>query len=435
MAPAGADKESPSCGNEPWSPPQEVALVRAWWSVISSPFGTGAAKKPVGLWLHVLKEFLRLCKELGINAATGKRSKKQFRLRTARGLFGKFKDMNHDINMFLGDYIRASYVIKKSGANEKDCMDDAHIFYAKKHKEEFVYQLPFEYLSGKSKWLLYRAQTLRNEGKLAGPPVKKTAPGGPGCRKEKRMRVADTDEEDEGDRVPGQKLARRLAKEGVVNDAAAVKNFEAIAEEQAKCTERSKLHHKSLDLEIRRAAADMLAAQVAQQKEDNMVMRMDLSDMPPTKRAYFEAQIEEICQRQMDRRDKRVADARNARVAAEGVVREAQRARDYATSPEGLLAAYEAARVAAAAMASTDLQSVEDDPLPPPTPLMNLGAREEEEEVEDKEEGESELEAFAKLIEAFAAQRGPDTSPDDVYNYVEEPHTILRTPLRFRHPK
>ena len=64
-------------------------------------------------------------------------------------------------------------------------------------------------------------------------PVKKTR-GGPGNRKEPRMRENDSGTEDSGEKVPGQKKARRLLKETGINEGAISANHAAVAVEQTK---------------------------------------------------------------------------------------------------------------------------------------------------------------------------------------------------------
>ena len=69
--------------------------------------------------------------------------------------------MQHDINAFLACDIRASYVVRRSGASEKDLRDDALKFYAEKWRSKFIYELAYDFLKGEKKWLYDTAQSAR----------------------------------------------------------------------------------------------------------------------------------------------------------------------------------------------------------------------------------------------------------------------------------
>ena len=101
--------------------------------------------------------------------------------------------------------------------------------------------------------------------------MKKTR-GGPGNRKETRLRENDSGTEDSGERVPGQKKSRRLLKETAINDAAMVANHGAIAPEQALYTNRARLHQQSVQIEMGRIATDNLHAEVELLKDDRKIM-------------------------------------------------------------------------------------------------------------------------------------------------------------------
>ena len=72
--------------------------------------------------------------------------------------------MQHDINAFLACDIRASYVVRRSGASEKDLRDDALKFYAEKWQSKFIYELAYDFLKGKKKMAI-QYDTERKEGR------------------------------------------------------------------------------------------------------------------------------------------------------------------------------------------------------------------------------------------------------------------------------
>ena len=429
----------------------------------------GAQQTKEILWFHVMGEYTRMCTEQGVKTAKPKRSPLSFRPRTPRGLQIRFGEIQKEVNRFIGDYARATVVERRSGAVEADFMDDANRFYTAKHGFEFKFVPEFLFLRGFKKYLHDIAQAATADLKQGG--VRK-GPGGPGSRKVVRMRQVDTDDEDEGNNVPGQKKARTLAKEKEALDIAVAKNLAAIAEEEAKYLEKALLHRQSIRSDEDRAASDRLAAEVNLLKEDNEVMRMDLSGMNDFQCQYFEELRVQIALRMDARKATRIADAeRVVREAAEAA-EEVRRASEYAMSPEGMAAARaaeeavdraegdraaaaveaNAARAreeAAAAVRATAPRAVAP-PATPPTQSTVLVEGEEEEEAEE-EEGETEEEAYAMLLEAFAKQRTdedeseamiyvwdtPDDTADDTQMEPEEnndpetppPDVISATPV------
>lgn len=431
------------CGNEPWSVEQEVVLARSWYSVSANPLGNGTGKKFAEFWDHGLIAYFKFCKDGGIKPATPKRAKLPYRPRTARALQAKWKDVQHDCSMFLSEDIRASHIIAASGETEEDFRNKARKFYAEKHGIPFAFEQAYNFLKGKQKFYIDIAQLARNEHALGkdGNPLAVKRRGGPGSRHEKRKRPADSGTEDEGEKVPGQKLARRLQKEAVAAAAATAENLAAIDAERHKYQERAQLQHRHLDTEKGRQETERVTAEVAMLQHDKEIMMLDLSDMPDFRRAYFENEMMEACERQAARKAKKVADVENARIATEdaiaAAIEEAERAAAYAASAEGIAAALaadeaERARAQAMARAATGPSIIEDHSSAPfgdsTDPLNHLSEGEESEEGEEEEE-ESELIKWAKVVEAFAAQRGDDTVPGDIYVPDTTPDTILGTPI------
>lgn len=429
------------CGNEPWSKEQEVVLARAWYSVSSNPLGNGTGKTREEFWDDGLIVYNKFCKDAGIKPATPKRAKLPYRPRTGRALLAKWKDVQHDCSMFLSEDIRASHTIAASGETEEDFRNKAMKFYAEKHGGDFQYEHAYNFLKGKHKFYIDVVQMERKALGKDGNPLAVKPRGGPGSRQEKRKRPADSGEEDEGEKVPGQKLARRLHKEAIAAAAATAENLAAIDAERHKYQEKARLQQGYLDSEKGRQERERVTAEVAMLEHDERIMMLDLSGMADFQRGYFEKEMMEACERQVARDARKVADVESARIAEENVIAaavvEAERVAAYATSAEGIaaaLAADEAERARAQAMARAAAgPSSTDDRSPAPfgdsTDPLNLLSDGEESEEEGEEEEESDFIKWAKTIEVFAAQMGDDTVPGDIYAPDTTPDTILGTPI------
>ena len=175
------------------------------------------------------------------------------------------------VNRFISIYLRARYVIKKSGATEENFMADAHMFYLYKYKKPFIFVEEFFFLKTKKKYMLDTAQVARNDV-LAADGTRKKGKGGSGSRKVTRSRVVDSDEEDLGDNVPRQKLSRRIAKETGENDIAHAKNLAEIDLEREKFTQKAELHRQSIQVDSDRVAVDRQVSETTQWNSDKEVM-------------------------------------------------------------------------------------------------------------------------------------------------------------------
>ena len=201
--------------NEPWKNPQETCSTRAWYSVSASPIGNGTSMTKNDFWETGLIVYHKFCKDIKIVSSTPKRSALPFRPRTARALQTKWADIQLKCNQFLREDHRASNIEFQSGGTEDDYRAAALNFYAEKYREVFDLEHYYDFLKSKPKWLLDTAQEARDRAALGkdGQPMAVNKKGGPGSRIEKRQRDADSEsEEDEGPKVPGQKVSRRLLK-------------------------------------------------------------------------------------------------------------------------------------------------------------------------------------------------------------------------------
>ena len=206
MAPrAEKGASSQYAGNEPWNKPQETCCARAWYSVSASPTGNGTSMTKQTFWETGLIVYHKFCKDRKIVVATPKRSALPFRPRTARALQTKWEDMQLKCNQFLAEDHRASHIVFQSGGTDEDFRASALNFYAEKHGEVFDLEHVFDFLKGKPKWLIDTAQDARDRAALGtdGKPLAVNKKGGPGSRIEKRQRAADSEDEEEGERMPG----------------------------------------------------------------------------------------------------------------------------------------------------------------------------------------------------------------------------------------
>ena len=340
-------------GNAPWRDCHNILVVTAWWTVSSSPLGSGAQQTQQVFWLNIRNEYNRLCIVAGVKLGTPTKKDVVYRPRTWRALQKQFGKLQLSINHFIGDYVRSSYVVRASGAGEEDFMADAHKFYVAKHLEVFTHVDEFLFLRSFPKYMYDYGQALKNGGDVSGGPKK--APGGPGSRKVVKTRQYDTDEELTGERPARQKRARKLQREEEEREVLKLRNLASIAFEQEIYTERAALHRESILSDNGRAAADMKLAEVNREIEDHRVMGMDLELLDEESRMYFRGVKAEIRRRTDERAAQQEVDMENARVAAEVVAEERRRAEEYAASPEGIAAsraAEEAADEADAARAA-----------------------------------------------------------------------------------
>ena len=88
------------------------------------------------------------------------------------------------------------------------------------------------------------------------------------------MQDIDYDTEDGGEKVPGQKKARRLNKEFTKLDACKRVDFAKVASHVAKFQERANIYLRSIEVEELRAKVDLERAEVARDVVDNRVMAM-----------------------------------------------------------------------------------------------------------------------------------------------------------------
>lgn len=431
MGPPAGDDDSLYAGNEPWNTNHTVALTRAWYAVGASPLGNGAGNKGKEFWIHVLKAYLIIYQRMGGVESIPRRGTRPYRPRTERSLSTKWQAMLHDINMFLAADIKASFVIRRSGASEEDNRVDARKFYVEKWGKEFAFEDAYNVLKAKKKWLVDTVQTLRRENAEENvAPVKKSR-GGLGSRKVKKLRMNDTGTEDSGEKVMGQKRARQLLKEQPEIDAATAANHAAIAAEQAKYTDRARLHHLAVESEMERSQADKLMAEVDLLKEDNRIMGLDLNGMPEFRVKYFENEMLAACKRQTLRDARAVTELEDARKAAEvaRVATEDAVAAAAVAAASSAAAALTTQSVAAADAAdaadranaanlvrnSSDRVPLQDESLAP-----RVDSAEEPLSLSDGDEGDDETEPqndvlrFACEVEAFAATRGEDVGEVDI---------------------
>ena len=309
-------------GPEPWSDLHNLALCMAWYKVSASPLGNGTSQAELTFYDHVLIAFLIIYKNLGgIDAAPTRKGRKPYRPRSAKGCKNKWLGMNTEINYFLACDIRASFTVRRSGATLVDFRKDARKFYVEKYRGAFAFEGPYDYLKSKKKWLVDTAQHMRKTqqaGLVAGSGAKPK--GGPGNRKKPRLRSEDNGTEDSGEKVPGQKKARRLVKEKIELEAANEVNMSAIAAEVAKFTEKARLHQVSTDTERSKLALEILRHEADVLKEDNRVMGLVLTGMSEDEIEYFTLQKKDAIERQAARRAMKVVQLEEARIAAADAV-------------------------------------------------------------------------------------------------------------------
>lgn len=212
-----------------------------------------------------------MCKTAGNYNSKSKRTGKLYKPWTAMALQKRYIPIAREVGMFMAEDIRASYIEKKSGHSEEDHRLSAHNFYNTKWNKKFEFELCYNFLKGKGKFLIDFVQTLRNDHAAGEGPhamAKGSVPGG-----EKKKKRKNDLSEDEGEKMQGQKLARRLQMEAVAAEAEEMKHKVRIAAEQEKYTKKTEMQQLLFQTEVN-------GQQLAQEAEENKVMSMDTSHMP-----------------------------------------------------------------------------------------------------------------------------------------------------------
>ena len=94
-----------------------------------------------------------------------------------------------------------------------DFRTDAKRFYVEKWRKDLTYETTYDYLKSKKKLLRDQAQSARGIPAKQNEEAGKKRKRGSGYRKKDSIRAEVSGTEDSGEKVPGQKLARRLLKE------------------------------------------------------------------------------------------------------------------------------------------------------------------------------------------------------------------------------
>ena len=207
--------------------------------------------------------------------STAKRGKVS-KAKTAKGCKNKWQSMNKETMHFLSCDILASHTVRRSGATAAEFRADALEYYIKRHRGEFKFQTVYDYLKDKPKWLRDCAQQKRDASKRKA----RSTP----AKHQDDMRMSDSEEEQVGPKVPGQKKARRLEKDLVVLTAAAVVAEANVAADIAKFQERSKINLLAIEVEQMRLTLD-------QERKDDDIIGLDLTGLPEWKVQYYEERI------------------------------------------------------------------------------------------------------------------------------------------------
>lgn len=243
------------------------------------------------------------------------------------------------------------------------------------------------------------------------------------------------------------------------NDVALARNLAEIDRDREKYSQQAELHRQSIRSDNERAAADRLAAEVSQQKDDTEAMKLNPFEMAEDKQKYFLELQSEAMHRMRIRKAKRLADLESARVEGERAATAARLAEEYANSPKGIAAAVAAVEAADAADRIKAMAAVVADAArsraserisgnvgggtaapatPPVTPInLSVGAEVEEEEVDEEEEGEqeegeTEEEAYATLLEEYANQMSDDEEEEEEDD--SPPEIVVATPIAASEP-
>ena len=402
-------------GAEHWNDLQTKALCMAWYHVSANPAGKGTSQTKDELFEGVVVAYHCFYKKLG-GVPPKPRKGVISKVRTGKACRTKWQTMNTCVTKFLSCDVLSSHTLRKSGATPKDFRADALEYYIKRHHHEFKFESAYDYLKDKPRWLRDAAKH-KQDGKVS----KKTR--STPLKEVETLRASDSEEEVVGDKPPGQKRARRLEKELVVINAAVAKKEAAIAKYIATFTNRAKSHKLSMVVEAERQ-------RVEQEKLDDEVMRMDMSQLDDQKLPYWQQRIRDIYERQAARVAQKAAEvvaeatAREVAREAEMVAEQESQRREEEGVNEALLASERASATQGATPDAVEGEGDEEDTTL--VPLVDLTEDVAHPYVNDT----SEMARFTKMCEDMAnaidEKNGPEETSQPWLGVDEE--WVQRTP-------
>ena len=178
--------------------------------------------------------------------------------------------------------------------------DALKYFKARHRNKDFAFQTVYDYLKDKPKWLIDTSQHART---AATAKVRSVA-----RQKRERMQVSGSDTEGSVEKGLGQKKARRVKIE--LSEAET-----KLQELRVKRDADIALFREKAVIQLKSIEADMTRARIDEEAEENRIMAMDLTDMDPVRRLYFDRKMTEIVERQGNRHSATLVAEAAARVA------------------------------------------------------------------------------------------------------------------------
>ena len=276
-------------GSEHWNVLQTVALCKGWYHVSSNPAGPGSSQRLDPLFEKVCVGYNHFYKEMGGVVAV-QRPGVVYRPRTGKACKNKWQTMNKEVTRFLSCDILATHTKRRSGATEAEFRKDALKYYQARHKGEFKFESAYDYLKDKPKWLRDISQHTKTNGKRKS----RTTPG----KSNEKLRTSDSETARVGSKPPGQKKARRIEKEMVIITAGVAAKEAIISADIAKFAERARINVVAVQTEQNRQEVDKEKVELDREKQEDEIMRVDLTGMPEYKIRYFISRITDILERQ-----------------------------------------------------------------------------------------------------------------------------------------
>ena len=385
-------------GSEHWNELQTKALCMAWYHVSANPAGKGTSQTKDELFEGVVVAYNFFYKKLG-GVPPKPRKGVIPKVRTGKGCRTKWQTMNTCVTKILSCDVLSSHTLRKSGATAKNFREDALEYYIKRHHHEFKFEVAYDYLKDKPRWLRDAAQH-----KLDGTGTKKTR--STPLKEAEKLRASDSEEEVVGAKPPGQKKARRLEKELVVINAAVAKKEAAIAKDIATFTDRATSHKMAMTVEAERQ-------RVEQEKLDDEVMRMDMSQLDELKLPYWQQRMRDIYERQAARVVQKAAEVVAATAAME-VAKEAAIVADRESEErvfeevnDAIFVSERASATEGATLEAEEGEEEEDDTTV--VPLVDLTEDVAHPYVNDT----AEMARFAKMCEDMASAIDERNGPEE----------------------
>ena len=190
-------------GSEHWNDLQIKALCMAWFHVSAKPAGKGTSQTRDELFENILVTYHFFYKNLGGEAANPKKGV-IFKPQTGKAWRNKWQAMNNCVTKFMSCDVLATHTLRRFGSTPANFRKDATKYDIQRHSSEFKFEIAYNYLKDKPKWLRDAGQH-HTDGKAIKKEIKSTP-----AKDAEKIKASDSEDEVVRDKPAGQKRARVL---------------------------------------------------------------------------------------------------------------------------------------------------------------------------------------------------------------------------------